>query len=374
MDTSTGRSPTHRPKPPRLASDAAKSEVKSEAASPVVFTPDYSSDSSADGKRLACRQPAESARGVKLIPRSSSDQEARRLTRNCYVQPAAIFQPSDPLMTPEVHFPLQTVTARTRYPRFINRFNSREMLLVVDGSCVNNGAAAGKNPAASEEEGKDSEPSAGASFIFKSNPSYILGTHATTMPFLAIDHQAGRGGGGGGGGVTLGDRTVPMPDITGKIGLRLELQGPRGDVARHTSNRAKLRAVIAALDFRPWYDEGWERIVVVTDLEYVALGATKWMPIWAKRRWKSGPKKMSGGRFRFGKKIANRDLWEELQSRVEMLRANGAEVAFWLVPPKSLTGRKSELLKEAKNAAREAARSQPGAVVEEYTKLCGLFV
>lgn len=366
----TGRVPMSHPKPSRLVCDDVQSEVKSEATSPVLFTPDYSSDSSAaDDKRLARRQPAESARAVKLIPRSASNQEARRLTPKCQIRPATVFQPSDPLLTPEVHFPLQTVTARTRYPRFVNRFNSREMMLLVDGSCVNNGAGAGKN-AQSSEERQDKEPIAGASFIYKNNPSYIIGTHATTMPFLAIDRHAVRGD----GGAPLGDMTVLMPDMTGKIALRLELQGPRGDVTRHTSNRAKLRAVIAALDFRPWYGEGWEKIVVVTDLEYVAHGATKWLPVWAKRRWRSGRKKMRGGRPRVGKKIANRDLWEELQSRVEMLRANGAEVSFWLVPPKSLIGRESGLLKEAKSAAREAAKSSPGVVVEEYTKLCGLFV
>lgn len=352
-----------RPQPRRLASDS----IKSEATSPIVLTPDYSSDSSADDKRLGRRLPAESARGVKLIPRSVSNQEARRLTRRCLVEPAHVFEPSDPLMTPDVHFPLQTVTARTRYPRFINRFNSREMMLVIDGSCLNNGAGVGKNPPPGDE-GEAREPSAGASFLYKNNPSYILGTHATTMPFLAIGQHAARRG----GGALLGDMTVPMPDITGKIALRLEQQGPRGDVVRHTSNRAKLRAVIAALDFRPWYSEGWEKIVIVTDLEYVALGATKWISGWAKRRWKTASRKRKGGQAR--RKVCNRDLWEELQTRIEMLRANGAEVAFWLIPPKSSIGRDSKLLKEAKDAAREAARSSPDVVVEEYTKLCGVFV
>ena len=43
-------------------------------------------------------------------------------------------------MSPEVHFLLQTIRAPDRppSPRFVNRFDSREMLLVVDGSCVDN--------------------------------------------------------------------------------------------------------------------------------------------------------------------------------------------------------------------------------------------
>lgn len=348
--------------------DRPASRPSSDTTNINVLTPDYSSDSSADNEYLARRrQPAASTRGVKLIPRSSSNQQARHLTRRCQVRPASIFQPSDPALTPELHFPSQTVTSRTSYPRFVNRFNSREMMLVVDGSCINNGAGVGKNPPVADgDEGK--EACAAASFIYRNNPGYILGPHATTMPFLAAE-QAMRGG-----GAALGDITIPMPDITGKIALQLEQQGPRGHLTKHTSNRAKLRAVIAALDWRPWQGEGWERIIIVTDLEYVALGATKHLPVWAKRRWRSAPGRMSDGRFRWGKKIANRDLWEELQSRIETLRADGSEVAFWLVPPKSLISRDSALLKEAKSAAREAARSRSGPVVEEYTKLCGLFV
>lgn len=334
-----------------------------------VLTPDYSSDSSADNQHLARRrQSAATGRGVKLIPRASSHKEARRLTRQCQIRPATTFQPADPALTPELHFPSQTLTSRTSYPRFVNRFNSREMMLVVDGSCVNNGAGVGKKPPVVDDN-KGRDPSAAASFIYRNNPGYVLGPHATTMPFLAVE-QSSRGD----GGAALGDITIPMPDITGKIALQLEQQGPRGDVARHTSNRAKLRAVIAALDWRPWHGEGWERIIIVTDLEYVVLGATKWLPVWAKRRWRSAPGRLSNGRVRIGKKIANRDLWEELQSRIETLRADGSEVAFWLVPPKSPISRDSALLKEVKSAAREAARSKSGPVVEEYTKLCGLFV
>lgn len=233
---------------------------------------------------------------------------------------------------------------------------------------MNNGARVGRNPASNEEDAGRASPSAGASFLYKNTPSYLLGSHPTTMPFLAAhDHLAH-------GGAALGDITIPMSDITGKIALRLERQGPRGDVQTHTSNRAKLRAVIAALDFRPWHGEGWERIVVVTDLEYVAIGATRWMPLWAKRRWRSSPSRMKNGKIRCGKKIANRDLWEELQSRIEMLRANGSEVSFWLVPTKSLLRKESVVLREAKTAAQEAARNHTGNMLEEYTQLCGVFV
>lgn len=346
----TRRRPT-RPGASQVVADEAGFHIKHE-----------SSDSEPD-ERLLRRLPAQSSRGVKLIPRSALAEEARRLTRQCQIRPAGIFRPHDHFMTPEKHFPLQTVHNRTQFPRFVNRFNSREMMLVVDGSCLNNGAGVGRNPPIE----KGGEPSAGASFIYKNNPSYVTGPHGTSMPFLAVGEYAK-------GGASLGSATIPMPEITGKIAMRLEQQGPRGDIQRHTSNRAKLRAVIAALDFRPWSGEGWERIIIVTDLQYVVYGATKWMPVWLNRRWRSAPGRTREGRYRIGKKIANRDLWEELQSRIDALWANGVDVAFWLVPPKSLIGRDSLLLKEAKTAAKEAAKSSPEASAEEYTRLCGIFV
>lgn len=98
------------------------------------------------------------------------------------------------------------------------------------------------------------------------------------------------------------------------------------------------------------------------------------MPVWLKRLWRASPSKTRDGRYRSDKKIANRNLWEELQSRIDALWANDVDVAFWLVPPKSLIGRDSALLKEAKNAAEEAAKTSAKASAEEYTRLCGIFV
>ncbi|KAL1875789.1 hypothetical protein Daus18300_002980 [Diaporthe australafricana] len=286
-----------------------------------------SSDSEADERITARRQLAQSDRGVRLLPRTSADQAPRRLTRSSslQIQPAGVFRPQDHFLAPEQHFPLQTIHTRTQYPRYVNRFNSKEIMLVVDGSCVNNGAGVGHNPPVGEENA----PKGGLSFIYNYN--------------------------------------------AGKIAMPLEQKGPRGDTHRHTSNRAKLRAVIAALDFRPWHGEGWQTVVVVTDLEYVVHGATRWLPAWVARRWRLAPRRDARGRLRLGRKLANRDLWEELQSRIESLRVNGTEVAFWLVPPRSLVRQDSELLREAKSAAREAARGS-GAAVGDYTRLCGLFV
>lgn len=316
------------------------------------------SDSEAE-QRNSLEQRAQTDRGVKLLPRTSADQAPRRLTRSMQIQPAGIFRPQDHFLAPEQHFPLQTIHTRTQWPRYINRFNSKEIMLVVDGSCVNNGSGAWTGFPAEGEKA----PKGGLSFIYNGgNPGAV----GTTMPYTMADNTSARG-------APRGDSTISIPDISGKIAMPLEQKGPCGDIQRHTSNRAKLRAVIAALDFRPWYREGWQTVVIVTDLEYVVLGATRWLPAWVQRRWRPAPRRDARGRLRFGRKLANRDLWEELQSRIEDLRANGTEVSFWLVPPRSLIREDSNLLREAKSAAREAARSS-GAVVNDYTRLCGLFV
>ncbi|RYO90368.1 hypothetical protein DL762_002698 [Monosporascus cannonballus] len=258
--------------------------------------------------------------GILLVPESESNKQARRrLTRRATVRPASVFVPRHPDETPEHHFPLQTVFTRTAQPRFVNRYDSREILIAVDGSCLGNG----RRDAAAR--------AAGCSFKYK-----------------------GAGGSRG-----------PDPAAGGTVGFGLERRGPGGEPRDPTSNRAKLRAVIAALEFREWHAEGWRRVVLATDLEYVVLGATRWLPRWVRRRWRTR---------RARERVANRDLWEELNGAVEGLRARGTEVSFWLIPPGGAAKQGSALVRETKRAAREAAVQHPDSVADEFTRLCGIMV
>ncbi|KAH9885064.1 hypothetical protein F4778DRAFT_774474 [Xylariomycetidae sp. FL2044] len=263
--------------------------------------------------------------GVVLKPGHTS-QFHRRLTRRSRVRCATIFTPQDPDATPEDHFPLQTVarTLRNPQPRFINRFNSREILIVVDGSCLN-----------SHSKDQVARPTiGGCSFTFKGS-----GRTGASTAFPTSD----------------GSNIIDA----GSIGFRLEKCGPLGEPRDATSNRAKLRAVIAALEFRDWHAEGWRRLVIATYLEYVVYGATRWLPLWVRRRWRT-----SGGR----KKVANRDLWEELVGVIESLRRAGTETSFWLVEPWNAAKLDSMLLWEAKNTARAAA-SEADPLGEEFTRI-----
>lgn len=123
----------------------------------------------------------------------------------------------------------------------------------------------------------------------------------------------------------------------GTYRLRLEQRGPTGEIQPQTSNRAELRAVIAALHFREWVGEGWERLVIATDSEYIVKGATEWLQGWIRKDWKTSKKES----------VKNKDLWELLLKEVRRHAAMGLQVLFWAIP--------RALNAEADAAAKEAA-------------------
>ncbi|VUC25868.1 unnamed protein product [Clonostachys rosea] len=108
----------------------------------------------------------------------------------------------------------------------------------------------------------------------------------------------------------------------GVYGRQLENTGPSGQPCTPTGNRAELRAVIAALEFRTWWGEGFNRVVIVTDSKYVAKGATQWLRKWANNGWRTAT----------GKPTANRDLWEMLSEMLRWYAEGGCEISFWMVP------------------------------------------
>ncbi|TEY53473.1 hypothetical protein BOTCAL_0247g00050 [Botryotinia calthae] len=157
--------------------------------------------------------------------------------------------------------------------RFIRRTNPNEILLYTDGSCLSNGLAS---------------PRAGCGFV------------------ISPHH---------------------------KINFRLENTGPTGELHRQTSNRAELRAVVAALEYRAWQSDSvgaWSRVVIATDSEYVVLGATERINGWVQRGWRTST----------GTDVKNLDLWKRLvycikkvNRPMDMLEnGRGAAVAFWRIP------------------------------------------
>lgn len=118
--------------------------------------------------------------------------------------------------------------------------------------------------------------------------------------------------------------------------FRLESRGPTGEVVPQTSNRAELRAVIAALEFRLWNNEGCRRLVIATDSSYVVDGSTQWIYKWMQNGWQTSTHKP----------VKNQDLWKELSKERERWSKAGLEVQFWLIP-RRLNTVADQLAKEA---------------------------
>lgn len=108
---------------------------------------------------------------------------------------------------------------------------------------------------------------------------------------------------------------------------RLEKQGPWGDDGIQSSNRAELRAVIAALRFRYWPGEGFSTVIIATDSEYVVEGSTQWAKTWVQNNWRTKGKKGNGG-----VNVKNKDLWEMLLGECEKAHRQGLAIQFWKIP------------------------------------------
>ncbi|EKD13233.1 RNase H domain protein [Drepanopeziza brunnea f. sp. 'multigermtubi' MB_m1] len=99
---------------------------------------------------------------------------------------------------------------------------------------------------------------------------------------------------------------------------------------QHKSNRAKLRAVIAALQFRDWDTDcnvGWRSVVIATDSEYVAINATDRI-----RRWETSGWETYDWRLSCRVAIKNQDLWKLLLVEIRRLQSKGVHVSFWMIP------------------------------------------
>lgn len=118
----------------------------------------------------------------------------------------------------------------------------------------------------------------------------------------------------------------PKPDPSSHqsrgFGFRLESRGPTGEVHPQTSNRAELRAALAALEARHWIGEGRIQLTIASDSAYLVQGITEYIGTWRQREWRNSA----------GNPIANRDLWEKLLSRVNLHAHRGCEIRFWLIP------------------------------------------
>jgi ribonuclease HI len=179
------------------------------------------------------------------------------------------FVPPTPTTTPQQLFPLQPGPSNRQFPRFTRRSDPDTILIYTDGACLNNGQP---------------NAAAGWGFVFR-------------------------------------EPTPHRPEL-GRVSGRLEDLGPSGEPHLQTSNRAELRAVIAALQYRVWFGDGSRRLVIATDSEYVTRGATEGLQTWGRNGWLTSNRTA----------VKNRDLWEDLLCRLIGHRERGMEICFWRIP------------------------------------------
>ncbi|PYH31610.1 RNase H domain protein [Aspergillus neoniger CBS 115656] len=207
------------------------------------------------------------------------------------------FNPPYPDDTPQSLFPPGIkVDCVPQVHRFIRRNNPRELLIYTNGTCVENGGAVPR--------GGCGEPRGGCGVVYRS---------PVDLPEGKLNH----------------------------FKIPLEIKGPSGRRHPQTSERAELRAVIAALRFRCWTGEGFNKLVIATDSEYVVEGATCWVQGWIQRGWKT----------RTGNPVSNRDLWECLLGELERWYDHGMDIQFWQISKEWNT--------EAARLAEEAALETP---------------
>ncbi|KAI0595237.1 ribonuclease H-like protein [Biscogniauxia sp. FL1348] len=228
-----------------------------------------------------------------LVPQDVSGMETRRGTGQVF--PTKFIPPTASIMPAEL-FPGRANYAKLI--RYIHRDDPRAVLVFTDGACLNNGQP---------------DPKAGWAFVH--------GPGLTGNPEIASG--------------------------------RLESKGPFGDDSIQSSNRAELRAVIAALRFRQWSDECFNTMTIATDSEYVVEGSTKWAKTWVKNQWKTSGKA----------DVKNKDLWEMLLGEFEKWNDQGLSIRFWRIPREWNT--------TADAAAKEAASQ--GEVLPEWMDTIGLY-
>jgi len=161
--------------------------------------------------------------------------------------------------SPQTLFPPTTkYLASNSVNRFIRTDDSNEFLIYTDGACSNNGRY---------------NPRGGCAFVFGPDD----------------------------------DATYCFPLAQGPVA---------------TSNRAELKAALAALQYRNWDQERFDTLVIATDSAYVAKVATTWCHTWLNNGWRT-----AGSGF-----VANRDLWEELLDEITEWYHRGLQVKFWQIP------------------------------------------
>ncbi|XMA08889.1 hypothetical protein WAI453_001680 [Rhynchosporium graminicola] len=191
---------------------------------------------------------------------------------------------------------------------------------------------------------RNSAPGSSPRSLFKHQDGKPFTAHRDSLEVLVYTDGAcplngQQGSRGGCAFVYLGSDDNPRPwnpppgayVIHGAYFFRLEDVGPDGFKYEPTSNRAELRAVVAALSHartKMFSDDSgnhveFSKLVIATDSTYLVDGATTWCKTWESNGWLRS----------CGKPAKNQDLWKLLLERCRTLQTKKSqEIAFWHIP------------------------------------------
>ncbi|KAJ5614045.1 ribonuclease H-like protein [Penicillium herquei] len=168
--------------------------------------------------------------------------------------------------------------------RLVHRDDDKCMLIYTDGVSLDD----------------EAEPLAGCSFVFKDN--------AQTAQ-------------------NLGEHRGADTNYRNYCCFSLEKEGPTGELHTRDADRAKLRAIIGALQFRVWAAEGFKKVVIATDSAHLVQCITTRVHAWAQENWFTSR----------GEMVKDYDLWMLLIEGLENALHPDAdeeklEVEFWHIP------------------------------------------
>ena len=129
-------------------------------------------------------------------------------------------------------------------------------------------------------------------------------------------YTKGDAGGNGRSNTQAGSGVAYIPLYRGKA-ARLPQVSDGYD--NSTFRRAELEAAIAAAR-RPWRREGYSRVVIATDSQYIFTGINEWIYYWQSNGWLTSDRTP----------VKHRDLWEQLWRAINN-NQTGTSVQFYLI-------------------------------------------
>lgn len=129
-------------------------------------------------------------------------------------------------------------------------------------------------------------------------------------------YTKGDAGGNGRSNTQAGSGVAYIPPSRGRA-ARLPQQSNGYD--NSTFRRAELEAAIAAAR-HPWRREGYSRVVIATDSQYIFTGINKWIYYWQSNGWLTSKRRP----------VKHRDLWQLLWQVINDTHAE-TSVQFYLI-------------------------------------------